>query len=113
TGADARRPGRFEQADGGTVFLDEIGDMAPQTQAKVLRVLQERSFERLGGRETLRADVRILAATHIDLEDLVGKGRFREDLYYRLRVVTIPIPPLRERKQDIPELARYFLRRFC
>ncbi len=109
TGADARRLGRFEAADGGTVFLDEIGDMAPETQAKVLRVLQERSFERVGGTRPLQVDVRVLAATHRNLEEEVARGRFREDLYYRLKVVEIELPPLRQRSQDLPALARRFL----
>ncbi len=109
TGADARRQGRFEAADGGTVFLDEIGDMAPETQAKVLRVLQERSFERVGGTRPLQVDVRVLAATHRNLEEEVERGRFREDLYYRLKVVEIELPPLRQRSQDIPALAQRFL----
>jgi len=109
TGADARRQGRFEAADGGTIFLDEIGDMAPETQAKVLRVLQERSFERVGGTRPIEVDVRVLAATHRNLEEEVEKGRFREDLYYRLKVVELELPPLRQRSQDIPALARRFL----
>jgi DNA-binding NtrC family response regulator len=109
TGADARRVGRFEAADGGTIFLDEIGDMAPETQAKVLRVSQERSFERVGGTQPIEVDVRIVAATHRDLEREVEEGRFREDLYYRLRVVEIALPPLRERREDIPLLAERFL----
>jgi len=109
TGATGRRRGRFEQAEGGTILLDEIGDMTPTTQSKVLRVLQERSFERLGGQETIRVGVRILAATNRNLENLVKQGVFREDLYYRLNVVTIWVPSLRERKQDISELTHYFL----
>jgi len=109
TGADARRVGRFEAAAGGTIFLDEIGDMAPATQAKVLRVLQERSLERVGGTEPIAVDVRVIAATHRDLAEDVRTGRFREDLYYRLRVVEIELPPLRERREDIPALAQRFL----
>jgi len=109
TGADARRIGRFEAADGGTIFLDEIGDMAPATQAKVLRVLQERSFERVGGTQPIDVDVRVIAATHRDLAADVKSDRFREDLYYRLRVVEIELPPLRERREDIPALAQRFL----
>ncbi len=109
TGADARRAGRFESADGGTIFLDEIGDMAPETQAKVLRVLQERSFERVGGTRALQVDVRVVAATHRDLEAEVKAGRFREDLYYRLKVVEIALPALRERPEDLPALATRFL----
>jgi len=109
TGADARRQGRFEAADGGTIFLDEIGDMAPETQAKVLRVLQERSFERVGGTQPIEVDVRVVAATHRDLEADVKDERFREDLYYRLKVVEIELPPLRGRREDIPALAHRFL----
>jgi DNA-binding NtrC family response regulator len=109
TGADARRIGRFETANGGTIFLDEIGDMPAETQAKVLRVLQERSFERVGGTATVRCDVRVVAATHRDLEAETKKGRFRQDLYYRLRVVEIALPPLRRRTEDIPLLASRFL----
>ncbi|MBW2242515.1 MAG: sigma-54-dependent Fis family transcriptional regulator [Deltaproteobacteria bacterium] len=109
TGADARRVGRFEAADGGTIFLDEIGDMAPETQAKVLRVLQERSFERVGGVQPIDVDVRVVAATHRDLEKDVASDRFREDLYYRLKVVELPLPPLRERREDLPALTERFL----
>jgi DNA-binding NtrC family response regulator len=109
TGAEARRVGRFEAAHGGTIFLDEIGDMAPETQAKVLRVLQERSFERVGGTKPLAVDVRVVAATHRDLERDVKEGRFREDLYYRLQVVELEMPPLRERLEDVPALAMRFL----
>ncbi|MDJ0789539.1 MAG: sigma-54 dependent transcriptional regulator [Myxococcota bacterium] len=109
TGADARRAGRFEAAHGGTIFLDEIGDMAPETQAKVLRVLQERSFERVGGTEPIEVDVRVVAATHRDLEADVREGRFREDLYYRLKVVEVMLPPLRERTEDLPALVTRFL----
>ena len=109
TGADARRVGRFEAADGGTIFLDEIGDMALETQAKVLRVLQERSFERVGGGQPIDVDVRVVAATHRDLEKDVAGDRFREDLYYRLKVVELPLPPLRERREDLPALTARFL----
>jgi DNA-binding NtrC family response regulator len=109
TGADARRAGRFEAADGGTIFLDEIGDMAPETQAKVLRVLQEQSFERVGGTRALQVDVRVVAATHRDLEADVAAGRFREDLYYRLKVVEVDLPALRERTEDLPALTERFL----
>jgi two-component system nitrogen regulation response regulator NtrX len=109
TGADARRVGRFEAAHGGSIFLDEIGDMPRETQAKVLRVLQEKRFERVGGRDTVAVDVRVVAATHRPLEDEVKAGRFREDLYYRLRVVEIALPPLRDRPEDIPALAARFL----
>src|SRR6186713_2130972 len=113
TGADKQRIGRFEQADGGTLFLDEIGDMSPSTQAKILRVLQEHEFERLGGTRTLRVDVRLIAATNRDLPGMVQNGQFREDLYYRLNVVSIEMPPLRERKDDIVPLAGAFIRRFA
>jgi two-component system, NtrC family, response regulator AtoC len=113
TGADKQRIGRFEQADGGTLFLDEIGDMSPSTQAKILRVLQEHEFERLGGTRTLRVDVRLIAATNRDLSSMVQAGRFRDDLYYRLNVVSIEMPPLRERKDDIVPLANFFIRRFA
>ncbi len=112
TGAASRRIGKLEQCQGGTVFLDEIGDMSLPIQAKLLRVLQERSFERLGGMETIKVDIRFIVATNKDLEDAISKGEFREDLYYRLNVVSIGIPPLRERKEDIPELTSYFLRKF-
>ncbi|MGH0031117.1 MAG: sigma-54 interaction domain-containing protein [Myxococcota bacterium] len=109
TGADARRQGKFEAAEGGTIFLDEIGDMAPETQAKVLRVLQERSFERVGGNKPIDVDVRVVAATHRNLPEEVEKGDFREDLYYRLKVVELALPPLRERSEDVPALAQRFL----
>ena len=112
TGADKQRIGRFEQADGGTLFLDEIGDMSASTQAKILRVLQEHEFERLGGTRTLRIDVRLLAATNRDLVSMVEAGSFREDLYYRLNVVSIDMPPLRERKDDVEAMATFFVRRF-
>jgi DNA-binding NtrC family response regulator len=112
TGADHRRIGKFEQCDGGTLFLDEVGDMSLGTQAKILRLLQEGHFERVGGNETLSADVRIVAATNQDLESLISQGQFRKDLYYRLRGVTLHLPPLRERREDIAELAHYFLFRF-
>ncbi|MES2475349.1 MAG: sigma-54 dependent transcriptional regulator [Verrucomicrobiota bacterium] len=111
TGAIARRAGRFEQADGGSLFLDEIGDMPLSIQVKLLRVLQDGSFSRVGANETLTTDVRIIAATHKNLADEVAAGRFREDLYYRLNVVEIKIPALRERLEDIPLLAEYFLQR--
>ena len=111
TGAIARRAGRFEQADGGTLFLDEIGDMPLSIQVKLLRVLQDGTFSRVGSNETQTSDVRIITATHKDLAAEVSAGRFREDLYYRLNVVEVRIPPLRERKDDIPLLAEYFLQR--
>jgi len=110
TGAAARKEGRFELADGGTLFLDEIGDLSPVTQPKILRVLQEGEFERLGGTRTIRVDVRIVAATNQDLSQMVKDKRFREDLFYRLNVITIHVPPLRERREDIPLLAQHFLR---
>jgi two-component system response regulator AtoC/two-component system nitrogen regulation response regulator NtrX len=109
TGADARRVGKFEAANGGTIFLDEIGDMAPETQAKVLRVLQEKSFEPVGGNRVVQVDVRVVAATHRDLEAEVESGRFREDLYYRLKVVEMTLPPLRERLEDVPLLVEKFV----
>jgi DNA-binding NtrC family response regulator len=109
TGARERRKGRFELAHGGTLFLDEVGDMSPPTQAKLLRVLQEQEFERVGGSETVRVDVRLIAATNRDLEGLVAEGTFREDLYYRLNVVCIRVPPVRERAEDIRALAAHFL----
>jgi len=112
TGAARRRVGKIQQADHGTVFLDEIGDMPLGIQAKILRLLQEESIERLGGRETIPVDVRIIAATNRDLESAVAEGRFREDLYYRLKVVTLSVPPLREREDDIPLLIDYFFARF-
>ncbi len=112
TGADKQRVGRFEQADGGTLFLDEIGDMSANTQAKILRVLQEHEFERLGGTRTLRVDVRLIAATNRSLSGMVQAGQFREDLYYRLNVVSVEMPPLRDRKDDIAALANTFIRRF-
>ncbi len=112
TGAAHRRVGKIEQAHQGTVFLDEIGDMPMNLQAKILRLLQEKSIERLGGREKIRTDVRIIAATNRNLEEAISAGRFREDLYYRLKVVTIWLPPLRERQSDIPVLTDYFLSRF-
>jgi nitrogen regulation protein NR(I) len=111
TGAEFRRIGRFEQANRGTIFLDEIGDMTPGTQVKLLRVLQEKYLHRLGGKETIPADVRVIAATHRDLEAAIRDHQFREDLYYRLSVVVIALPPLRERKEDISDLAKYFLRK--
>jgi DNA-binding NtrC family response regulator len=112
TGADRQRIGRFEQADGGSLFLDEIGDMSASTQAKILRVLQEHEFERLGGTRTIKVDVRLIAATNRDLPSMVANGQFREDLYYRLNVVSIDMPPLRDRKEDILPLAGWFIRRF-
>jgi nitrogen regulation protein NR(I) len=113
TGAEARRIGRFEQAHQGTIFLDEIGDMTPGTQVKLLRVLQDKCLQRLGGKETISVDVRVVAATHRDLEQAIRQKQFREDLYYRLSVVVITLPPLRERKEDIAELTRYFLHKYA
>ena len=113
TGASKKRVGKFEQADGGTIFLDEIGDMSLSTQAKVLRVLEEREYERVGGNQTLKTDVRVVSATNKHLPDEIEKGNFREDLYYRLNVVPIHSPALRERIEDLPLLVDYFLSRFC
>jgi transcriptional regulator with PAS, ATPase and Fis domain len=111
TGAFQKKPGMFELADGGTILLDEIGDMDFRLQAKLLQVLQDQEFQRLGGKETIRVDVRVIAATHCDLEKAIIEGRFREDLYYRLNVVTIRVPPLRERPDEILTLAEFFLRK--
>jgi transcriptional regulator with GAF, ATPase, and Fis domain len=112
TGADQMRIGRFELANDGTLFLDEVGNMSPSTQAKVLRAIQNQEFERLGGSRTMKVDVRIIAATNVNLETAIKEGRFREDLYYRLNVVNLPIPPLRDRREDILPLAEHFLRHF-
>jgi Nif-specific regulatory protein len=112
TGAVVAKKGRFELADGGSLFLDEIGDMPMPVQVKLLRVLQERCFERLGGTRTLAVDVRIIAATHQDLEAAIARGQFREDLYYRLNVVPLLLPPLRERREDIPLLIEHFLAKY-
>jgi Nif-specific regulatory protein len=112
TGADRRKKGRFEMADNGTLFLDEIGDLSPQTQIKLLRVIQEREFERLGGTETIKVNVRLITATNKNLEEEIAGGRFREDLFYRLNVFTIFLPPLRERKSDILLLAEHFLAKY-
>lgn len=113
TGATQQRRGKFELADGGTLFLDEVGDMNPSAQAKVLRVLQESELERVGGAETIRVDVRVVAATNKKLEEEIAAGRFREDLFYRLNVVPIELPPLRDRRADIPQLIEHFLRIAC
>jgi len=113
TGAVAQKKGKFDLADGGTIFLDEIGDMSLKTQAKVLRILQERKFERVGGNRTIEVDVRIVAATNKVLEEEIRSGAFREDLYYRLNVVPFVVPPLRERREDIPALIEHFLEMFC
>ena len=112
TGAVARRPGRFELADGGTLFLDEFGDLPLDVQVKLLRVLQEREFERVGGQDTVSVDVRVVSATHRDLEQLIADGKFREDLYYRLNVFPITLPPLRERLDDMPLLVEHFVAKF-
>jgi len=111
TDASALKKGKFELADGGSIFLDEIGEMAPELQAKLLRVLQQREFERVGGSKTMRLDVRVIAATNRDLAAEVRRGSFREDLYHRLNVVALKTPPLRERREDILVLARYFMER--
>jgi two-component system nitrogen regulation response regulator GlnG len=113
TGADRQRIGKFEQCNRGTIFLDEVGDMAPLTQAKILRVIQEKSFERVGGNTTIQTDVRILAATNRDLERMVAKGQFRADLYYRLSVFSVYLPALRKRMGDLPLLVDFYLKRFC
>ena len=111
TGAHQLKKGKMELADGGTLFLDEVGDISPELQTKLLRFLQEREFERVGGTQQIRVDVRVIAATNRDLTSAMREGRFREDLYYRLNVIPIALPPLRERREDIPVLAKYFLRR--
>ena len=113
TSAVVSKKGLFEVADQGTIFFDEISTVGPETQAKLLRVIQEREFMRLGGTETIKVDVRILAASNEDLRKLVKEGRFREDLFHRLNVISIQLPPLRERKEDIPPLAERFLEIFC
>jgi two-component system, NtrC family, nitrogen regulation response regulator NtrX len=113
TGALARRRGKFEAADGGTLFLDEIGDMSVKTQAKVLRALEEQVVERVGGREPIKVDVRVIAASNRDLPSLIATGAFREDLFYRLNVIPIEVPPLRARKEDVPALVEHFIRIFC
>jgi len=112
TGATTAKPGRFEMANGGTLFLDEIGDISAAVQVKLLRVLQERTFERLGGTRSVEVDVRVVAATNRDLQQLIAEGAFREDLFYRLNVVPLTIPPLRKRKADIPLLVAHFLEKF-
>ena len=113
TGADRRREGRFVEADGGTLFLDEIGDISPLMQVRLLRAIQEREVQRVGSNQTLAVDVRLIAATHRNLAEEVSAGRFRQDLYYRLNVVTIEMPPLRRRREDIPQLAQHFLKRYA
>jgi two-component system response regulator PilR (NtrC family) len=113
TGAVANKKGLFEAAEGGSIFFDEIGTVSPDTQAKLLRVIQEKEFMRVGSVETQHADVRIIAATNVDLKKMVADGRFRDDLYYRLCVITIPVPPLRERREDIPLLVEHFVRLYA
>ncbi len=113
TGAQTRRIGRFEQAQGGTIFLDEVGDLSPGTQSKLLRVLQEKCIQRLGSNETIAVDVRVLAATHRDLEEAIREKEFREDLFYRLSVVVLRVPPLSQRTEDIPDLVRFFIQRYA
>ena len=113
TGAEYRRKGKFELADGGTLFLDEIGDISPKTQIDLLRVLEEKTFTRVGGNQSIHADFRVITATHRKLEEVVSRGTFREDLYYRINVFTIAMPPLRERRSDIPLLAQYFLEKMA
>jgi two-component system NtrC family response regulator len=113
TGATSQRIGRFEQADGGTLFIDEIGDISLRTQVKLLRVLQFGEFERVGGSQTLKVDVRVIAATNRNLEELIQENLFREDLFYRINVITITIPPLRKRKTDIPALIRHFIKKYA
>jgi len=111
TGASQQKQGKFEMADSGTIFLDEIGDISPKLQCDLLRVLQERCFYRVGGSEEVRVDCRVIAATHVNLQQAVAEGKFRDDLFYRLNVIEIRIPPLRDRREDIPLLARHFLER--
>ena len=113
TGATAARKGKFDQSHGGTLFLDEIGDMSLKTQAKILRILQEQKFERVGGNRTIEVDVRVIAATNKDLEEEIKQGAFREDLYFRLNVLPFQVPPLRDRREDIPMLVKHFLAYFC
>jgi transcriptional regulator with PAS, ATPase and Fis domain len=112
TGATQRRIGRFEEADGGSIFLDEIGDLSPSTQVKLLRILQDKDFQRLGSNVTLKTDVRVITATHRNLEEAIQKDLFREDLYYRLNVISIALPPLRERREDISLLIDHFLKKY-
>ena len=112
TGATQKRIGRFEEADGGSIFLDEIGDLSPSTQVKLLRILQDKEFQRLGSNLNLKTDGRVITATHRNLEEAIKKGQFREDLYYRLNVISITLPPLRERREDIPLLINYFLKKY-
>ena len=113
TGASSRRQGKFELAEGGTLFLDEVGDMSLKTQAKLLRVLEEETVQRVGGGEPIKVDVRVIAASNKNLKDEIERGNFREDLYYRLSVIPIKVPSLKERKEDVPSLVDHFLREFC
>jgi two-component system nitrogen regulation response regulator NtrX len=113
TGATNQLIGKFELADGGTIFLDEIGDMSQKTQAKVLRVLQDGEFQRVGGKNAIKVNIRVIAATNKNLQEEIDKGNFREDLYYRLNLIPINVPPLREHKEDIPDLVTYFISEFC
>src|SRR5437588_7007 len=113
TGASTQKRGKLEVADGGTVFLDEIGDMKPGLQAKLLRFLQNREFDRVGGTRAIKVDVRVIAATNRDILQAVKAGAFREDLFFRLNVVTLTVPPLRERTEEIPQLAEFFLKKYC
>ena len=113
TGADRRKLGRFELANGGTIFLDEIGKMTLSMQAKLLRVVEDKEFERVGGTQTIKSDVKIIAATNLDMEKAIEENVFREDLYYRLNIIPLVLPPLRERKDDIPLLAEHFIKKIC
>jgi two-component system response regulator AtoC len=113
TGADRRKLGRFELANGGTIFLDEIGKVSLGMQAKLLRVVEDKEFERVGGTQTIKSDVKIIAATNLDVEKAIEQGTFREDLYYRLNIIPLVMPPLRSRKDDIPLLAEHFIRKIC
>jgi transcriptional regulator with PAS, ATPase and Fis domain len=113
TGATSKRIGRFEAADTGTIFLDEIGELTPGMQVKLLRVLQEREFERIGGNQTIKVDIRVITATNRDIEKDIREGKFREDLYYRLNVVSVVIPPLRDRKEDVPALMEHFIKKYA
>jgi transcriptional regulator with GAF, ATPase, and Fis domain len=113
TGADRRKLGRFELANGGTIFLDEVGKMTLATQAKLLRVVEDKEFERVGGTQTIKSDVKIIAATNLDMEKAIEESTFREDLYYRLNIIPLFLPPLRERKDDIPLLAEHFIKKIC
>src|SRR5207244_4139478 len=113
TGADRRKLGRFELANGGTIFLDEIGKVELAIQAKLLRMMEDKQFERVGGTQTIKTDVKIIAATNLDIEKAIEQEQFREDLYYRLNIIPLHLPPLRERKDDIPVLAEHFMKKIC